>query len=119
MKKLKRNELKQCETCPWKVDCNPEEDIPGYSLEQAKKLTTTISDGGTATLTQKEQRIMACHYSVQGRDIPCVGWLHNQLGIGNNLGVRMSVMAGTLPVPVVEGEQHLVYEDTLPESALV
>jgi hypothetical protein len=109
-----RTKIKQCRTCPWKVSCSPEEDIPNYSLELAKALRSTISDGSITGLAEQERRIMACHYSEQGNDITCAGWLHNQLGHGNNLGVRMDVIRGRLPAPEVDGKQHDNYEDTLP-----
>lgn len=112
-----QTKVRQCRTCPWKVGCDPEEDIPGYSLELAKKLRSTISDGGIGSLISTERRIMACHYSEEGNEVTCAGWLNNQLGIGNNIGVRMDVIMGRLPVPEVDGEQHEEYEETLPNSS--
>lgn len=105
--------LKQCKTCPWRVDCVPNRDIPGYQPELARKLGETCRSG-LDTLGQPQLCVMACHYSKSGEEFPCAGWLHNQLGPGNNLAVRLRVMAGDMPVPEVEGEQHKRYEDTLP-----
>jgi hypothetical protein len=59
-------------------------------------------------------RMMACHYSKQAAEFPCAGWLANQLGPGNNIGVRLLVASGKLPVPEIDGDQHARYEDTLP-----
>lgn len=59
---------------------------------------------------------MACHYSKLGEEFPCAGWLYNQLGVGNNLAVRLAVMSGRLPAPTVDGEQHERFEDTLPKT---
>ncbi len=69
---------------------------------------------GIETLFQNVHHVMACHYSKPGEEFACAGWLHNQLGVGNNLGVRMSVMSGRMPMPEVDGEQHERFEDTLP-----
>jgi hypothetical protein len=56
---------------------------------------------------------MACH---ETEDAHCIGWLHNQLGVGNNIGLRMQMSrmenAGEIEV---YGEQHERFEDTLPE----
>jgi hypothetical protein len=56
---------------------------------------------------------MACHYSKPGEEFACAGWLANQLGSGNNIGVRLAVAQGHLPVPEIDGEQHERFEDTL------
>lgn len=104
----------QCKSCPWRVDCVPDRDIPnGYSVELHKKLRKTIACGlgSMSNVTQA----MACHYSKIGAEFPCAGWLHNQLGVGNNLGVRLRVMSGALPVPEIDGPQHEAFEDTLPK----
>jgi hypothetical protein len=60
-------------------------------------------------------RAMACHHSKPGAEFACAGWVHNQLGPGNNIAVRLAVMTGSLPVPVVDGDQHETFDDTLPE----
>lgn len=108
--------VKQCKTCPWRVDCDPERDIPnGYSCEMHEGLRQTIADPNEVSLTQTTVS-MACHYSKPGEEFACAGWLHHQLGPGNNIGVRIAVMTGRLPRPEVDGEQHETFDDTLPES---
>jgi hypothetical protein len=59
---------------------------------------------------------MACHYSKDGDEFACAGWLHHQLGAGNSIDVRMRVLKGDLPVPVVDGPQHETFEGTLPKE---
>jgi hypothetical protein len=59
---------------------------------------------------------MACHHSPSDAARPCAGWLNNQLGPGNNLGVRLEVMMGELPFPEVDGPQHETFDDTLPKK---
>ncbi len=60
-------------------------------------------------------RIMACHETPPGKELPCVGWLANQLGPGNNLALRLAVMTGRVDGNVqTVGEQHERFEDTLP-----
>lgn len=108
--------VKQCPTCPWRVDCDPERDIPnGYSVELHEHLRCTINEGLAAfNPSGGTMRIMACHYSKCGEEFACAGWLHNQIGVGNNIGVRIAVSRGRLPVPEIDGEQHERFEDTLP-----
>src|SRR5258706_16197639 len=105
----------QCLTCPWRVDCSPMTDIPNYRPELARKLNRTIAKNPLESLcTRGVMRVMACHYSKPDEEFPCAGWLHNQLGVGNNIAVRLRVAMGDMPVPEVDGEQHERYEDTLP-----
>jgi hypothetical protein len=60
-----------------------------------------------------DMHAMACHYSEPGKEIHCAGWLSNQLGVGNNIGVRLKVMSGAMPVPEVDGPQHMTFQATL------
>ena len=61
--------------------------------------------------------IMACHETTGGRELPCVGWLAHQLGVGNNLGLRLAVMTGRVNANVrTVGPQHERFEDTLPDD---
>lgn len=117
--KLKRTA--QCEKCPWRVDVDPY-DIPGgYCPQKHQGLASTITDandpiGEALSVISGRQpiRIMACH---ETDDAHCVGWLHHQLGEGNNIALRMSMSdcenVGKLRV---KGEQHRRFEDTLPED---
>ena len=106
--------VKQCKSCPWRVDCDPTTDIPnGYSVELHENLRGTIAKPGEIDM-RSCQRVMACHYSEPGKETVCAGWLANQLGPGNNIYVRLQVMRGQMPVPEVDGEQHETFEDTLP-----
>ena len=93
--------VNQCPSCPWRVDCVPIRDIPNYVPDLHCQLDKTIRSG-LETLFQQERHIMACHYSKPGEEFPCAGWLANQLGPGNNLGVRLLVMTGKMSVPVVD-----------------
>ena len=107
------NVVKQCKSCPWRVGCDPDSDIPnGYSRALHEGLKGTIADPGSLRLGAL--RIMACHHSKPGEEFPCAGWLHHQLGPGNNLMLRMMAMQGAIQVPEVDGEQHERFEDTLP-----
>jgi len=60
---------------------------------------------------------MACHESTQDNSIPCVGWVNQQLGIGNNIRLRLAVMSGRISGRgKLDGEQHETLEDTLPQK---
>jgi len=96
------------------VDVDPY-DIPnGYCEDKHKALESTINEGlGSIT---DHLHIMACHESPVDHEKPCVGWLANQLGPGNNLGLRMAVLCGHIDVDFkLVGEQHPTLEATLPK----
>lgn len=108
--------VKQCKSCPWRVGCVPDKDIPnGYSVTLHKALAKTIQSG-LGSLFADERHVMACHYSKPGEEFYCAGWLANQLGPGNNLGVRLAVLQGKMPAPEIDGPQHERFEDTLPKQ---
>lgn len=99
----------QCAKCPWRVDVDPH-DIPnGYSEDKHRALSCTIASG-LESLTA--DRAMACH---ETHDAHCLGWLVNQIGPGNNIGLRIRLMscANAKAIRLV-GEQHDRFEDTLP-----
>lgn len=105
--------VRQCPSCPWRVDCVPDRDIPnGYCVELHEALRRTIADGIRFSSTLN---IMACHYSKPGEEFACAGWLENQRGTGNNIMVRIAIMTGQLPVPEVDGPQHPDFDATLPK----
>lgn len=106
---------RQCQKCPWKVRVDPH-DIPGYCEDLHASLTRTIATPGDLF---SEFKMMACHETVPDRQLPCVGWLHHQLGEGNNLGLRYAVSLGKVDANVeVVGPQHSTFEDTLPDDTL-
>lgn len=105
--------VKQCKTCPWRVGVDPDCDIPGgYSRKLHAGLANTIAEPGC--LRPNLLHAMACHYSPVGKERACAGWLSHQLGPGNNIALRLQVMAGRMPAPEVDGVQHERFEDTLP-----
>lgn len=106
---------RQCAKCPWKTRTNPH-DIPnGYSPELHAGLARTIVEPGA--LRPGALRLMACHETPAGRELPCVGWLVHQLGPGNNIGLRLAVASGRIDGNVkTVGRQHERFEDTLPDS---
>ena len=62
-------------------------------------------------------KVMSCHYSHQSDDNICIGWLYNQLGEGNNIGLRLHMRQyDNLQELKVEGKQHQRFEDTLPPN---
>ncbi len=106
----------QCAKCPWRVDVDPH-DIPnGYCEAKHRDLADTIAEPGEVLLGGA-LRIMACHESTAKKMVPCVGWMHNQLGPGNNIGLRMWARQNLKKPLVLVGEQHDRFEDTLPDAA--
>ena len=105
--------VKQCAKCPWRVEVNPN-DIPnGYSKKKHKGLKRTIARKGEIDFCSV-RHVMACHESMPGQEMHCIGWLHNQLGVGNNIGLRLKMMDYDLSKVELVGEQHETFEDTLP-----
>ena len=107
--KLKRT--KQCAKCPWRKDVNPLEIPNGYDVEKHRALISTIADDPIRSILEPTH-VMACHES---HDAHCVGWLMNQVGDGNNIGMRLRIRtcANFTKVQLV-GEQHKTFADTLP-----
>jgi len=112
-----RRPRKQCAKCPWKVSTDPH-DIPnGYNVEKHRALKNTIARGPIESALSKVVRIMACHESDVGREVPCVGWLWNQLREGNNVAVRFAVYQKRIDANIkVDGPQHACLEDTFPRE---
>lgn len=106
---------KQCKKCPWKVGTNPDEIPHGYSRTLHAGLKGTVANPGE--VSAKPLRVMACHKTPIGKELPCVGWIHNQMGVGNNIGLRVKVAIGEINGDVeIVGEQHQTFEDTLPKD---
>lgn len=105
--KLKRTT--QCEKCPWRVEVDPR-DIPnGYCEVKHRALRSTIANPDVITF---DGRAMACH---ETHDAHCIGWLANQVGRGNNIGLRIRMATCTNAKKIrLRGEQHETFEDTLP-----
>jgi len=109
--KLKRT--RQCDKCPWRTDVDPH-DIPnGYCETKHRNLESTIArEGDLSGLASGQVQAMACH---ETDDAHCIGWLMNQLGPGNNIGMRLRMMSceNSSQLKLV-GDQHDRFEDTLP-----
>jgi hypothetical protein len=106
---------KQCAKCPWKVGTNPHEIPHGYCKVRHAALKSTVAEPG-ALPTGAPLRIMACHDTPVGKELPCVGWLENQLSPGNNIGLRLAIMSGRIDGNIrTVGPQHERLEDTLPQ----
>lgn len=100
----------QCQKCPWRKDVDPHEIPNDYSEEKHAALACTIATPGDFRATG---RAMACHES---HDAHCIGWLVNQVGPGNNIGLRMRMMSCENGRAIrLRGEQHETFEETLPE----
>lgn len=109
--KLKRTA--QCAKCPWLVDTDPH-DIPnGYCETKHRALASTIAKPGDLRgALGGPINVMACHETA---DAYCIGWLVNQLGPGNNIGLRLQMMRCENGKSIrLRGEQHERFEDTLP-----
>ena len=110
---MKLIRTKQCAKCPWKVSTNPFDIPDGYCQTKHANLKETIANPGQLNLTQS--KAMACHHSDGQDNMYCVGWLHNQLGVGNNIGLRIKMLScENIADLKTVGKQHQKFEDTLP-----
>lgn len=104
---------KQCKKCPWLKDTNPHDIPDGYCETKHRALTSTVTKPGELNLGTL--RLMACHETPIGKERPCVGWIANQLGPGNNIGLRLAVLRGRIDGSFqLIGEQHETLEETFP-----
>ena len=107
----------QCKACPWKKSTKPERDIPGgYCEAKHAALKETIAEPGSLASLNGGIRMMACHESAIGSERPCVGWVLQQLGPGNNIALRMLARDGRFAEYRTVGPQHERLEDTLPQT---
>lgn len=110
--KLKR--VRQCAKCPWKVSTDPHEIPNGYCETKHAGLSQTIAEPG-ALLGAGPLVAMACHEHPEGDEAHCVGWLVNQIGLGNNIALRMRMLSCENAAHIqLDGPQHERFEDTLP-----
>ncbi len=108
---MKLKQTKQCKTCPWKLSTTVA-DIPNYSVETHEDLRDTIADetGNAARIEEKAITTMTCHKSIKSM---CVGWLHNQLGLGGNIPLRIQMMFYSNVREIeIYGEQKDTFEET-------
>lgn len=110
MTKWKLKRTVQCAKCPWRVEADPH-DIPnGYCELKHRALEDTIARPDDNFLGPI--KAMACH---ETHDAHCIGWLVNQLGAGNNIGLRIRMMNCENARSIqLRGEQHETFEETLP-----
>lgn len=101
----------QCAKCPWKVSTDPRTIPRGYSEEKHRALRVTIAEPGA--LHPRSAAVMACH---EEHEAHCVGWLVNQLGPGNNIGLRLRMISCTNAGEIrTIGPQHETFDATLPK----
>ena len=109
---------RQCAKCPWKKGVDPNEIPNGYCETKHRGLASTIAGPRGSSSPFGALRMMACHETPPGEELPCVGWLVNQLGPGNNLALRMAAITKRVDANVeTVGPQHARFEATLPRRA--
>ena len=113
MEKLVRT--KQCKGCPWKksIDINT---IPnGLDKDMLFKMIEGAKNSENSLVPSL--RIMSCHHSNDKDNMICIGWLHNQLGPGNNWMLRLKMRdCENISEIKVYGKQHEKFEDLIPDE---
>lgn len=113
---FKLTRTKQCSKCPWKVTTNPYDIPDGYCEVKHSNLKETIAREGELNLSSL--KAMACHHSTGDDNMYCVGWLYNQLGSGNNIGLRIRMLrCENIRDLKIYGEQHQRFQDTIPNKS--
>lgn len=116
MASFKIGRTNQCDKCPWKVSTDPNTIPNDYSCNLHQNLAGTIAVPGSVLQIGKPMQVMTCHESPDAKPQHCVGWLHHQLGKGNNIPLRIK-MSGceNLSAMNVVGKQHKTFKATLPK----
>ncbi len=110
----KLNRTKQCKKCPWRKDSDPRQIPNDYCETKHRNLKQTIADPENPldSLIPNKLFAMACHETDSDY---CIGWLNNQLGVGNNIGLRLKMLSCENAADIqISGEQHETFEATLP-----
>lgn len=111
---MKLRRTVQCKHCPWKISTDSYDIPDGYCEIKHSNLKDTIAIPGEINIGNV--RAMACHHSEVGNEDFCIGWLNHQLGIGNNIGLRLQMLhCENIRELKTIGEQHQTFEDTLPK----
>lgn len=85
-----------------------------YDEDVHQSLISTIAKPADLRGILGDLESMACHAEQQAQ---CVGWLENQIGPGNNIGLRIRLMSCTNADQIKTfGKQHQRFEDTLPRD---
>lgn len=83
-----------CPTCPWRRSSTVGgADIPNFDLCKMRNLVHTVGPDDNF------RTIMACHYSEEGDETPCIGYVAVE-GY-SNLSVRLMAMNGKLDLPAI------------------
>lgn len=81
-----------CATCPWRKSSTAGgTDIPGFRLELMQELRCTV---GPRQGEDGWRHIMACHYSPEGSERPCIGYVAQE-GL-DNIWVRILAATGRI-----------------------
>ena len=79
-----------CPTCPWRKSSTVGgADIPRFSLDLMRRLQNTVGRGDAF------RTIMACHYSKEGKEVACRGYVAQE-GY-SNINVRLLAAHGEIP----------------------
>lgn len=114
MKTFKLKRILQCRLCPWKKSIDPATIPNGFDYGAHKNLIDHRPSEGVFFV--KEMHVMACHHSNDKDNMYCIGWLHNQLGEGNNIPLRIQMRnCENIGEIKVYGEQRENFEDVKPD----
>lgn len=93
--------LVPCPTCPWRKSSTIGGfDIPGFDIDKMRGLRCSVGQGDAF------RPIMACHYSADGEEHACAGYVAR---IGwSNLAMRVMAAEGRLDIRgIIEASKDL------------
>ena len=83
-----------CPSCPWRKSSTVGgSDIPNFNLDKMRNLACTVGDGDAF------RPVMACHYSPDGEEYACVGYL--AIEGYSNINVRLMAARGDLDLRAI------------------
>lgn len=89
-----KHRKRPCGECPWSKETPPGQ----FPLSRYEEIAHTSGEPGTEAPLGAP--LFACHMSLEGRDVPCAGWL---AAIGReSLPVRVLVAYEELPPEVLD-----------------
>lgn len=107
---------KQCAGCPWRKAIDPNTIPCGFQPETWAKVAAAQPPPGQVPTTSTRVN-MQCHDSPDHKPQHCIGWLENQLTVGNNVGVRLAMMGCQNITDIqTEGEQRQSFTEILTDA---
>lgn len=101
------------------MDADPADIPDGFNYETHRRLGADIQRTATRLGSNMELHMMACHDTPANtpREKPCIGWIANQMGPGNNIVLRLRAISDPKFGDIrTIGKQRTSYAEILPRA---